>query len=144
MRFLRWLAIGAALAAQPGVMAHTDDYLDKMEAPHGGQVRMAGALHLELVLKPGEVVVYVTDHGQQAISTEGARGTATVHTGDASTRVKLAPTGENALKGSGDFGLGSGMKVTVAVTLPGQETATASFDPLKEPATGTRHDQHKH
>lgn len=144
MRFLRLLAIGTVLAAQPAVMAHTDDYLHKMEAPNGGQLRMAGALHLELVLKPGEVAVYVPDHGQQATSTQGATGTATVHTGDFSTRVKLAPTGENALKGSGDFGLGAGMKVTVSVTLPGQETATASFDPLKKSATGTRHDQQKH
>ena len=35
--------------------AHTDDYLVTMLAPHGGQLRMAGAYHLELVLAPSDV-----------------------------------------------------------------------------------------
>ena len=33
------------------VWAHTDEALDAMSSPHGGQVRAAGPYHLELVAK---------------------------------------------------------------------------------------------
>ena len=39
----------AALFAAPA-FAHDDATLDAMAAPHGGQLRMSGAYHLELVL----------------------------------------------------------------------------------------------
>ena len=42
--------------------AHTDESLDAMPSPHGGQVRAAGPYHLELVAKDGELVLHVTDH----------------------------------------------------------------------------------
>ena len=35
-----------------GTFAHTDEYLDTQIAPHSGQLRMAGAQHYELVVKP--------------------------------------------------------------------------------------------
>jgi hypothetical protein len=31
-------------------LAHTDDFLDTQKAPNGGQQRMAGAYHFELVV----------------------------------------------------------------------------------------------
>ena len=59
----------AGLLATGGAYAHTDEYLDTQTAPHGGQLRMAGALHFELVISKDNpqpqnnpVVVYVTDH----------------------------------------------------------------------------------
>ena len=59
-------SIAAVLAAtliifQPA-WAHTDESLDAMPSPHGGQVRAAGPYHLELVAKDGELVLHVTDH----------------------------------------------------------------------------------
>ena len=39
------------------VWAHTDEALDAMSSPHGGQVRAAGPYHLELVAKDGELVL---------------------------------------------------------------------------------------
>ncbi len=47
-RFL--LTLAAALAAATPALAHDDATLDAMQAPHGGQLRMAGAYHIELVL----------------------------------------------------------------------------------------------
>jgi len=81
IRFLTAVAFVLATGAM-SVHAHDDAYLDTQQAPHGGQLRMAGAYHLELVVdkstpqaadKP--VVVYVTDHAGQKVSTEGATGT---------------------------------------------------------------------
>lgn len=72
----------------------------------GGQLRMAGLYHLELVLdnsspaiadKP--VVVYVTDHAGQKISTANATGTATILAAKAKATVALVPDGDNRLKG---------------------------------------------
>ncbi len=143
MKRLRSLSIGIALTLHSLVMAHTDDYVDKMQAPHGGQVRMAGALHLELVVKPREVTVYVTDHSQKAISTRGATGTATVIVGETDTPLTLTPAGENALRGSGVFAIKPEMRVTLSVTLPGQDRAEASFAPLNSTAN-IRDDRQKH
>lgn len=46
-----------------------------VRAPHGGQLRMAGAYHIELVLardarggKPAPVKVYLSDHGGSKIA----------------------------------------------------------------------------
>ncbi|WP_339941453.1 hypothetical protein, partial [Undibacterium luofuense] len=59
--------------------AHDDKYFDSVKSPHGGQTRMAGPYHFELVLKAGAddkqasaVQVYVTDHAGKPISTKGA------------------------------------------------------------------------
>ena len=50
------------------IWAHTDESLDAMSSPHGGQVRAAGPYHLELVAKDGELVLHVTDHAWKEIS----------------------------------------------------------------------------
>ena len=79
-------AIALALAASAStVHAHDDAYLDTQKAPHGGQLRMAGLYHLELVLDKSSpviadksVLVYVTDHAGQKISTANATGSATI------------------------------------------------------------------
>ena len=72
--------LAAVLAAplmffQP-VWAHTDESLDAMPSPHGGQVRAAGPYHLELVAKDGELVLHVTDHAWKEIKTESGEGKA--------------------------------------------------------------------
>ena len=51
--------------------AHTDAYFDKVATPHGGQIRMAGPYHLELVVGAELVTLYVTDHSDQPIDTTG-------------------------------------------------------------------------
>jgi hypothetical protein len=64
------IAVLAGLTFAAGaVLAHDDAYLDTQKAPNGGQLRMAGPNHYELVLvkdakeaQENPVVVYVTDH----------------------------------------------------------------------------------
>ena len=128
--------LGAALALSLPAWAHTDEYLDTIAAPHGGQLRMAGPYHLELVARDKELVLYVTDHGDNPLSTDGGMGKATLQLGKtkARTTVKLEPAGENQFKGSGEFTLKPESVIVVFVKLPGQESQSARFTPLKPKA----------
>ena len=125
------LVIGAALALSLPAAAHTDEYFESVEAPHGGQLRMTGPFHLELVAKDGELTVYVTDHAENAISVDGGLAKATVETGSNRAQVHLHPVGGNVLKGSGSFSLVPNTVVIVFMKLPNQDGYAARFMPLK-------------
>ncbi|SCY71637.1 hypothetical protein SAMN05216420_11444 [Nitrosospira sp. Nl5] len=138
--------------------AHNEAYFESKESAHGGQTRMAGPYHIELVAKDKEIVLYVMDHADRNLSTLGGGGKATVQVGKAKdkTSVKLEPAGENMFKGAGDFAVTPQTVVTVFVELPGQEAATARFTPLKstskniqkanvsELQAGNKEDHHHH
>ena len=134
--------IAAVLAApliilQP-VWAHTDESLDAMPSPHGGQVRAAGPYHLELVAKDGELVLHVTDHAGQEIHTDGGEGKARIQqdkTGSKIT-VELEPSQQNMLKGSGEFQINPETVIVVFVKLPEQDAYAARFTPLKPKSVG--------
>ena len=124
-------------AAATSVHAHDDAYLDTQPAPHGGQLRMAGAYHLELVVdkstpqaadKP--VVVYVTDHAGQKVPTEGGSGNATILAAKGKASVALVPDGDNRLKGTGRYASTPDMKAIISFTAKGQPPETARFTPL--------------
>lgn len=128
--------------------AHDDKFLDTQNAPNGGQLRMAGAYHLELVVvgnglqaKNSPVTVYITDHAGAKVPTTGAKGTVTILSGKAKTTISLAPAGSNMLKGSGRYESVSDMKAVVAVTLPGNAPVQARFTPLQK-IKGTKEESH--
>jgi hypothetical protein len=101
--------------------------------PNGGQVRDAGKYHLELIVKDAALTVYVTGNKDAKVATKGATGSATVLAGKSTSNVKLEPSGENALAGTGSFQAAPDMKVVVSVTLPGQLPVQARFTPLEKP-----------
>lgn len=116
--------------------AHDDAYLDGVAAPHGGQLRMAGPYHYELVLakdgtdvKEHPVLVYVTDHAGQAVPTAEASGTATILSDKTKVVATLAPAGDNRMQGSAQYAVTPGMKVVVTVALSGREPEQARFTP---------------
>ncbi|MBM4227402.1 MAG: hypothetical protein FJ164_06610 [Gammaproteobacteria bacterium] len=74
-------------------MAHSDEYFDSKPAPHGGRVRMAGPLHLEVLANDSEVRLYVTDHLEQPLATLGGR--AMLRVSGTERAVALAPAGDN-------------------------------------------------
>ncbi len=126
--------IGMTLAGVSAfAAAHTEEYFDSRESAHGGQTRMAGPYHLELVAKNKEIMLYVMDHADKDLSTEGGAGKATIQMDKtkAKTSIRLEPAGANMLKGTGDFTVTPGTVVTVFVELPGQEVTAARFVPLK-------------
>lgn len=118
----------------PGtVLAHSDEQLDAAASPHGGQARMAGPFHFELVVEGKELAVYVTDHGGNKVQTGGAAGTATLTMQKMKEVVTLTPAGDNLLKGSGTIEVGTGVKIVVKLKLSGQAPQQASFTPLVKP-----------
>ena len=120
------------------VWAHTDESLDAMSSPHGGQVRAAGPYHLELVAKDGELVLHVTDHADNEIKTIGGEGKANVQQDKAGSKitVKLEPSQNNMLKGSGEFQITPETVIVVFVKLPEQDAYAARFTPLKPKSVG--------
>lgn len=146
------IALGALVAAAlsaGGALAHDDKSLDARKAPHGGQLRMAGDYHFELVLvrdsseaKDNPVVVHVTDHADQQVVTKGASGKVTlVGRGGFKAEALLAPDGDNRLRGVARYASDPGLVAVVQVTLPGRKPEQARFTPLAaRPASGV----HKH
>ncbi len=133
----KWIAQSMLILAGTGLIganafAHTDEMLATMKAPHGGQLKMAGPYHLELVVKPGLVEVYVTDHGDKQIASQGGRGSVTLLSGGKKTLVKLSPAGGNLLQGKGSFQIKPDMKAVVSVMMPGQPAQQARFEPGKK------------
>ena len=105
---------------------------EQSKGPNGGQIKDAGKHHLELVVKENALTVYVTDGKHQKFATKGASGTATVLAGKNTANVKLEPSGENALAGSGRFESTPDMKIVVSLTLPGENPVQARFTPLEK------------
>lgn len=133
------LALAAALSASWSLPAHAHDdaTLDAMKTPHGGQLRMAGAQHLELVLvkdsataKDNPVLIYVTDHAGTPVSTKGASGSITLLSGKSKVTAALKPEGANAMRAAARYASTPDIKAVVTVTIPGQEAQQARFTPL--------------
>lgn len=129
------LTIGLAFASV--AQAHDDAYLDTLTAPHGGQLRMGGASHYELVVvkdsktaKDNAVAVYVTDHAGTKIPTAGASGSVTLLAGPSKVSVVLQPDGDNKLSGHGVYASTPDLKAVVKIKLAGQDEQQARFTPL--------------
>ncbi len=138
-------ALILATGATPA-LAHDDAHLDTVKAPNGGQLRMTGPYHYELVMvkdskdvKDNPVLVYVTDHAGQKISSAGASGTATILAGKLKASATLKPDGDNRLKGLAKYASTPDMKAVVSITLTGQPPEQARFTPMA-PAK----DEHMH
>jgi hypothetical protein len=142
---LATVVIAATLAVSLPAAAHTEEYFDSVAAPHGGQMRMAGPYHLELVTKEKEIMLYVADHGDNKISTEGGVGKASIQVGKgkAKSSIKLEPAGDNMLKGSGDYTVTPETTIIAFVKLRDQEAQSARFTPLKSKTKSAKKPQDK-
>ncbi len=125
------LALSAFLTSALAAWAHTDEYFESVEAPHGGQLRMTGPYHMELVAESGKLTVYVTDHADNPISVDGGLAKANIENGSTKTQVNLHPVGSHTLGGSGNFSLTPSTVVIVFMKLPNQDGYAARFMPLK-------------
>lgn len=95
--------------------------------PNGGKVADAGKYHLELVVKPTELRVYVTGAKDAKVDTQGAEASATVLAGKEKSVLKLVPASGNALAATGSFGPKAAMTVVVTLTLAKQPPVQARF-----------------
>jgi hypothetical protein len=136
------LAGGAAPA-----LAHDDAYLDTQKSANGGQLRMAGVYHFELVMakdskeaKENPIVVYVTDHAGAKIPSTGMTATATILTGKLKSTANLVADGDNRLKGMAKYASNPDVKVVLAVTPSGKSAEQARFTPFA--AAKAEHQHH--
>jgi hypothetical protein len=125
------LVCGMTLTLSLSAGAHTDEYFESVQAPHGGQLRMTGPFHMELIAKDGDLTVYVTDHADNPISVDGGLAKANIENGPTRTQVNMHPVGNNMLRGSGAFSLTPTTVVVVFMKLPNQDGYAARFTPLK-------------
>lgn len=126
------LVLGIMLICSVPVEAHKSKHTEVVKPLHGGQALAAGPYHLELVAKSGELVLYVTDHADKAIPTDGAKAKATIQQGyeKAKMQVELEPSGDNTLKGTGTFTINQDTGIMVFLKFPEQEAYAARFTPL--------------
>jgi hypothetical protein len=144
------LCLTAAAMAQPAY-AHSDDYLDTVPGAHGGQLRMGGAYHFELVVSPtatadkaSVVKVYLTDHAGVVAKNSGMKAQLLLKTNGKPVLVKLTADGENVLQGSAAFTASPELQATLAVSFADNSSAQMNFQPLKpKPAAEPhQHDDH--
>jgi hypothetical protein len=123
----------ATLLGAVHVNAHSAKHAEPVKSLHGGQSLAAGPYHLELVAKDGELLLYVSDHSDKPIPTDGAKAKATIQQGfeKTTTQVELIATGENQLKGTGTFTLSPDTGIIVFLKLPQRDAHAARFTPLK-------------
>lgn len=142
------LAVAMSAVAMPA-LAHTDEYLATLKAPHDGQLKMAGPYHIELVVvrdnpqavdKP--VAVYLTDHAGTAIATAGAAGTVTLLGGGKKATAKLVPDGGNGFRANAVYTSTLDLKAVVTITLPGKPAVTARFEPVAAVTAPMDHHDH--
>jgi len=129
--------VAALLSVGNGAFGHDDATLDKLAGPNGGQMRMAGAYHFELVVardsrqaRDNPVSVYLSDHDGKKVAAAGASGTATILAEKTKITVPLVPAGDNRLTGIGKYASDPQMKVVVSITLADRKTEQARFTPL--------------
>lgn len=141
------LVLGSAM-----LFAHSDEELDARAAPNGGQIRMAGGLHLELVLaregdasQPRPIVVHVSNHVDEPQPVRAGRATVTLIAPKmAPVRVELRPDGEARLAGSAVYPDDPALKAVVQISLPELPTEQARFEPLAPRKVVDGHDHHDH
>lgn len=128
-RLTHLLLLAALTAGTCDVWAHTDEWFDNNPTPHGGQVRMSGPYHLELVIESKLLRVYVTDHADNGIPTAGWTGQAIVLAGGKKSYLELKPAGDNLLQAEAGFPDMSDMKAVVTVQPKADEEYAARFTP---------------
>jgi hypothetical protein len=121
---IRTLFIALVLALAPlTVQAHAP----KM-GHHGGPQTDAGTFHVEVVAKGTDLLIYLRDHSDKPVSTQGFKGTAIFVVGGKTERISLSPEGENGLKGTATVPLPTEPKGAVQITPPTGSTVQAKFN----------------
>ena len=125
-RALRTMVLALAIGlTAPHSYAHSDAHFDAQAAPHGGRMRMAGPVHLELVVEAGRIVLYVTDHAEQPQASRD--GEAALRFPAQGLRVALTASGDNTFSAPAPAGIAASGEALVFVKLPGIEAQSARF-----------------
>jgi hypothetical protein len=127
------MAVLALLSAS--APAHDAMALDSMPSAHGGQVRMAGPYHMELVLEgtpTGEtrsIHIFLQNHLFADVASAGITGMVRLTEGSQTTAISLTPDGFNSLRGQGRYASRSMVRAVVVLTTKDGEQWSATFAP---------------
>ena len=95
---------------------------------NGGPQTDAGSYHVEVVAQGTALQVYLRDHGDKSVATDGFKGMAIFVIGGKPQRIPLTPAGENKLTGTSAVDLPNEPKGAVQITTPTGSTVQAKFD----------------
>ena len=117
------IVILAALLAAPSiVLAHGPEI-----GVNGGAQADAGSFHVEIVPQGPSLKVFLRDHSDKAVTTDGFKGTAIFVIEGKPQRISLTPAGENRLSGTSPVTLPAKPKGAVQITTPSGSTLQAKF-----------------
>jgi hypothetical protein len=95
---------------------------------HGGRMVHAGDYHVEMVTKSGVVDIYLADHANKAVPSQGYKGLAILAIDGKSERIILEPAGNSRLSGKAAGELPDTPKGVVQITRPNGKTVQARFN----------------
>ena len=95
---------------------------------HCGAVVIAGTYHVELVVKDGQVDVYLMGHDDKPLAVTGRKGVAILMAGGKSVRIPLEPVGSARLSGKAADAHPTAPKGVVQITEPAGGTVQARFN----------------
>lgn len=95
---------------------------------NGGAQADAGSFHVEVVSQGTTLQVFLRDHSDKAVRTDGFKGTAIFVIEGKPERISLAPAGENKLTGTATVSIPGAPKGAVQIIMPSGGTVQAKFD----------------
>ena len=95
---------------------------------HGGAIVVAGNYHVELVVKDGQVDVYLVGHDDKPVTVAGRKGVAILMAGGKSVRIPLEPVGTERLSGKATDAGPTAPKGVIQITEPAGGTVQARFN----------------
>lgn len=131
--FRTLLPFAIAMAMNGLAWAHSESELAKRIPPHGGLLADAGAYHVELVLKPDRVQVFVTDPLDKPINIQGVTGTANLRVkGKTAQQVQLRVV-DDRLEGPAAIPADAPVTVLIRLNIGGTEKMVPYTWPARGP-----------
>lgn len=121
------LALALSAAALPVLSMPAKAHAPKV-GHHGGPQANGGSYHVEIVPKDTVLDVYLRDHGDNPVATNGFKATALFVIDGKPQRIVLEPGGDNRLTGTSPVALPAEPKGAVQIIAPNGSTASARFD----------------
>ena len=128
MTTFRSLALGLIVGASLAFLAFQPASAHDPKPRHGGAIVIAGTYHIELVVKDGQVDVYLMGHDDKPVPVTGRTGVAILMADGKSVRIPLAPVGSERLSGKAADARPNGPKGVVQITEPAGGTVQARFN----------------
>lgn len=121
---MRTVALASMLIAAPTLAL---PHAPKIGA-NGGPQTDAGSYHVEIVMRGSTLQVFLRDHSDNAVRTDGYKGIAIFVVEGKPQRIPLTPNGENRLIGTSPVAISGSPKGAVQITTPTGSTVQAKFD----------------